>query len=104
MDSTYMKERISNEPIAATKTEFGTDVNFGALTHMLFDHLESNNVEINYKHSVEDIKRTGDGSWEVKVHDIDGEKIEYHTANFVFVGGGGGSLRSEERRVGRGGE
>jgi len=87
-----MKERISNEPIAATKTEFGTDVNFGALTHMLFDHLESNNVEINYKHSVEDIKRTGDGSWEVKVHDIDGEKIEYHTANFVFVGGGGGSL------------
>ena len=87
-----MKERISNEPIAATKTEFGTDVNFGALTHMLFDHLESNNVEINYEHSVEDIKRTGDGSWEVKVHDIDGEKIEYHTANFVFVGGGGGSL------------
>src|SRR5699024_7669002 len=87
-----MKERISNEPIAATKTEFGTDVNFGALTHMLFDHLESNNVEINYKHSVEDIKRTGNGSWEVKVHDIDGEKVEYHTTNFVFIGGGGGSL------------
>ncbi|HLR69161.1 MAG TPA: malate dehydrogenase (quinone), partial [Virgibacillus sp.] len=87
-----MKERILNEPIAATKTDFGTDVNFGALTHMLFDHLESNNVEVNYKHSVEDIKRTDDSSWEVKVHDIDGKKIEYHTANFVFVGGGGGSL------------
>ena len=87
-----MEERISNEPIAATKTEFGTDVNFGALTHMLFNHLESNNVEINYKHSVEDIKRTGNGSWEVKVHDIDGEKVEYHTTNFVFIGGGGGSL------------
>lgn len=87
-----MKERISNEPIAATKTDFGTDVNFGALTHMLFDYLESNNVEINYKHSVEDIKRTDDGSWEVKVHDIDSEKIEYHTTNFVFIGGGGGSL------------
>src|SRR5699024_5784558 len=87
-----MKERILNEPIAATKTDFGTDVNFGALTHMLFDHLESNNVEVNYKHSVEDIKRTDDSSWEVKVHDIDGKKIEYHTANFVIDGFGGGSL------------
>jgi malate dehydrogenase (quinone) len=87
-----MEGRTSNEPIAATKIDSGTDVNFGALTRMLFDHLKSKNVEINYKHSVEDIKRTGDGSWEVKVHDIDSDKIEYHTSNFVFIGGGGGSL------------
>lgn len=87
-----MEGRTSNEPIAATKIDSGTDVNFGALTRMLFDHLQSKNVEINYKHSVEDIKRTSDGSWEVKVHDIDSGKIEYHTAQFVFIGGGGGSL------------
>lgn len=87
-----MKERTSNQPIAATKIDSGTDVNFGALTHMLFDHLKNKNVEINYRHSVEDIQRTDDGSWEVKVHDIDGEKLEYHTAKFVFIGGGGGSL------------
>ncbi|WP_078408824.1 malate:quinone oxidoreductase [Priestia abyssalis] len=87
-----MEGRTSNEPMAATKIDSGTDVNFGALTRMLFDHLKSENVKINYKHSVEDIKRTGDGSWEVKVHDIDSGKIEYHTAKFVFIGGGGGSL------------
>ncbi|MCM3655244.1 malate:quinone oxidoreductase [Metabacillus litoralis] len=87
-----MDGRTSNEPIAATKIDSGTDVNFGALARMLFDHLKSKNVEINYKHSVEDIKRTSDGSWEVKVHDIDSRKIEYHTAKFVFIGGGGGSL------------
>ncbi len=87
-----MNGRTLKEPIAATKIDSGTDVNFGALTCMLFDHLKSQNVEINYKHSVEDIKRTSDGSWEVKVHDIDSGKIEYHTAKFVFIGGGGGSL------------
>jgi malate dehydrogenase (quinone) len=87
-----MEGRTSNEPIAATKIDSGTDVNFGALTRMLFDHLKSKNVEINYKHIVKDIKRTSAGSWEVKVHDIDSGKIEYHTAKFVFIGGGGGSL------------
>ncbi|MGE8205451.1 malate:quinone oxidoreductase [Heyndrickxia sp. NPDC080065] len=87
-----MEGRTSNEPIAATKIDSGTDVNFGALTRMLFDHLKSNNVEINYKHSVKNLKRTSDGLWEVKVHNIDTGKIEYHTAKFVFIGGGGGSL------------
>ncbi len=87
-----MEGRTSNEPIAATKVDSGTDVNFGALTRKLFDHLENNNVEVNYKHSVEDIKRTSDGKWEVKVHDNVNGKIEYHTSKFVFVGGGGGSL------------
>ncbi|MBT2690619.1 malate:quinone oxidoreductase [Bacillus sp. ISL-47] len=87
-----MEGRTSDEPIAATKIDSGTDVNFGALTRLLFEHLESKNVEVNYKHSVEDFKRTSDGMWEVKVKDIDSGKIEYHTAKFVFIGGGGGSL------------
>ncbi|MGM9923687.1 MAG: malate:quinone oxidoreductase [Bacillus sp. (in: firmicutes)] len=87
-----MKDRTSSEPIAATKIDSGTDVNFGALTRILFNHLNNQNVEINYKHSVKDLKRTSDGSWEVKVHDLDNDKIEYHTAKFVFIGGGGGSL------------
>ncbi len=87
-----MQERTTNEPIAATKIDSGTDVNFGALTRMLFNHLKNKNVDVNYKHTVKDIKRTSDGSWEVKVHDIDSGKIEDHTAKFVFIGGGGGSL------------
>ncbi|WP_209121402.1 malate:quinone oxidoreductase [Alkalihalobacillus sp. BA299] len=87
-----MQDRASNEPIAATKIDAGTDVNFGALTRMLFNHLENKNVDINYKHTVHDIKRTSDGSWEVKVHDDSTGDIERHTAKFVFIGGGGGSL------------
>ena len=87
-----MEGRTSDEPIAATKIDSGTDVNFGALTSMMFDHLKTKNVDINYNHTVEDIKRTSDGLWEVKVRDLDNGKIEYHTAKFVFIGGGGGSL------------
>ncbi|MFB9759982.1 malate:quinone oxidoreductase [Ectobacillus funiculus] len=87
-----MQDRVSNEPIAATKIDSGTDVNFGALTRMLFDHLESKNVDINYKHSVNDVKRTSDGLWELKVRNLDNGTVERHTAKFVFIGGGGGSL------------
>lgn len=87
-----MQDRPANEAIAATKIDTGTDVNFGALTRMLFDHLKEKDVDINYNHSVESIKRTKDGLWELKVHDKDGCKMEYHTAKFVFLGAGGGSL------------
>ncbi|WP_408010244.1 malate:quinone oxidoreductase [Pseudalkalibacillus sp. A8] len=87
-----MEGRKLNEPIAATKIDSGTDVNFGALTRKLFDHLKSKDVDINYKHSVEDIKRTSDGSWELKVRNGDSGKVVRQTAKFVFIGGGGGSL------------
>ena len=87
-----MQDRSWNEPIAATKSDFGTDVNFGALTRMLFDYLENKDVKINYNHSVNDIKRTNDGLWELKVQNQFSGTVKRHTAKFVFIGGGGGSL------------
>lgn len=87
-----MKDRPAGEAIAATKIDTGTDVNFGALTRMLIKHLQETNVDVNYNHQVEDIKRTSDGSWELKVKNNADGKLEYHTAKFVFIGGGGGSL------------
>ncbi|MET3293222.1 malate:quinone oxidoreductase [Brevibacillus fluminis] len=87
-----MTDRTSDEPIAATKIDSGTDVNFGALTRMLFDHLQNKNVEVKYEHSVDDIKRTSDGLWELKVKNHKNGVVQRHTAKFVFIGGGGGSL------------
>ncbi|BAC12902.1 malate:quinone oxidoreductase [Oceanobacillus iheyensis HTE831] len=87
-----MDKRDTNEPIAATKIDSGTDVNFGALTRLLFQEFDHKGIDVNYNHSVEDIKRNSEGLWEVKVHDMNDEKIEYHTAKFVFIGAGGGSL------------
>lgn len=87
-----MEGRTSNEPIAATKIDYGTDVNFGALTRILFEDLKTKNVEIHYNHIIKDIKRASDGGWEVKVHNISTGTTEHHIAKFVFIGGGGGSL------------
>lgn len=87
-----MDGRIPDEPVAATRIESGTDVNFGALTRLLFDHLQGRGVEVRYKHGIKDIARTGDGLWKVKVQNLDNGRIEYHSAKFVFIGAGGGSL------------
>lgn len=87
-----MQERDSTEQIAATKIDEGTDVNFGALTRSLFRYLENQDVDLNYNHSVNDIKRTADGLWELKVRNLITGTTEIHKAKFVFIGGGGGSL------------
>lgn len=87
-----MQDRRQDEPIAATKIDSGTDVNFGALTRMLFEHLKNQQVDINYRHSVQDLKQTRDGHWELKVRNLETGTVESITAKFVFIGGGGGSL------------
>lgn len=87
-----MKDRTSSEPVAATKIDSGTDVNFGALTRMLLKHLQEQKVEVHYKHSVKSIKRKSDKSWELTVKNLTSGAVERHRAKFVFIGAGGGSL------------
>ncbi|WP_340399967.1 malate:quinone oxidoreductase [Paenibacillus sp. FSL H8-0079] len=87
-----MKDRTSNEPVAATKIDSGTDVNFGALTRMLIKHLKEQHVGVHYQHSVKNMKRTSDGQWELSVKNLKSGAVERHKAKFVFIGAGGGSL------------
>ena len=87
-----MEGRESFENIAATYMEKGTDVNFGELTRQLFKNLQLEGVSLNYKHEVLDLKQMDDGKWEVKVKDLKTGSDEFHIADFVFIGAGGGSL------------
>ncbi|WP_164667259.1 malate:quinone oxidoreductase [Virgibacillus doumboii] len=87
-----MGDRTIDHPMAATKIDAGTDVNFGALTRKLLGHLEEKNVHVKYNHTVDDIERREDGSWEVKVRNFEDNTLEYHTSGFVFIGAGGGAL------------
>jgi len=87
-----MQDRKIEGPIAATRIDTGTDVNFGALTRMLFKHLQEQNVEIHYNRQVNDIRRSSDGSWELIVRNVESGAVERHQARFVFLGAGGGSL------------
>ncbi|GGH17018.1 malate:quinone oxidoreductase [Sphingobacterium alkalisoli] len=88
-----MEGRDPNEPIAATKMEIGTDVNFGVLTEDLINHLDKkDNIKLSLNQEVKDIDREDDGRWEIEVKDLKtGEKREI-IAKFVFIGAGGHSL------------
>lgn len=88
-----MEGRSASEPIAATKMDIGTDVNFGTLTRDLIHHLDGkSNITLSLNQEVKDVERQDDGRWEVEVKDMKtGRKREIH-AKFVFIGAGGHSL------------
>lgn len=88
-----MEGRTAENPIAATKMDSGTDVNFGELTRQLVANLEKmENISVQFNSTVTDIKRAENGSWEVSVRNFSQNTIEYHTADFVFIGAGGGAI------------
>lgn len=82
----------SEEPIAITYDETGTDVNFGALTKKLISNLQEKHVEVNYKHEVQDIKKQDNGNWNVVIKDLTSGQITNYETEFVFIGAGGASL------------
>ena len=88
-----MEGRDEAEPIAATKMDIGTDVNFGTLTRDLIKNLDNkHNIKLSLNQEVKDIEREDDGRWEIEVKDtLTGQKREIK-AKFVFIGAGGHSL------------
>ena len=84
-----MRGRESNGPIAMTRMENGTDVNFGALTKALFAAQEGQGVDVITNTEVIDLDRTTDGRWKVTVKDRTSGERSTTTARFVFVGAGG---------------
>lgn len=88
-----MEGRDPNQKIAATRTELGTDVNFGALTRSLFNHLKGEHVvDVNLQHEVHHLHQESDGRWHVKVKDLATGHHKEYKAKFVFIGAGGGAL------------
>lgn len=87
-----MEGRKSEEPIAITYDETGTDMNFGALTKKLISNLQEKHVEVNYKHEVQDIKKQDNGNWNVVIKDLTSGQITNYETEFVFIGAGGASL------------
>jgi len=87
-----MEGRTLNEPVAATRMDAGTDVNFGALTRSMFHCLgKREGVRLQFGREVRDIERV-DGRWEVKLRDAETGDTSYLQAPFVFIGAGGGTL------------
>ena len=88
-----MAGRDPAQPVAATRMDLGTDVNFGALTRCLFEHLKKQpGVAFHLAHEVEDFRRKKDGRWRLKINNLHTTEQTIQRARFVFIGAGGGSL------------
>lgn len=83
--------RNTNEPVAATRIETGTDVDFGAITRQLVAGLQSSGAEIKLGTEVRSLKRTA-GGWLVRTNSNEPGFKEIR-ASFVFVGAGGWALK-----------
>jgi malate dehydrogenase (quinone) len=88
-----MEGRNKDIKVAATKMDIGTDVNFGALTDAMMAHVENlNGVKIYLNQEVRDLKKNDSGEWVVTVKNLITHDTVETTADFVFIGAGGGSL------------
>jgi malate dehydrogenase (quinone) len=84
--------RVKAQPIAATRIAAGTDVDFGALTRLLFGVLRSRGAELTGETRVIALKKRRDGLWRITYRREVGLTKEVQLARFVFVGAGGHAL------------
>ncbi|KAE9789367.1 malate:quinone oxidoreductase, partial [Escherichia coli] len=90
-----MEGRDPNQKVAATRTEIGTDVNYGEITRQLVASLKKKeNFNLQLSTEVRGFKRNADNSWSVTVADLKNNEDEHVIkAKFVFIGAGGAALK-----------
>ncbi|MEN8828953.1 MAG: malate dehydrogenase (quinone) [Lentimonas sp.] len=85
-------EGRDDEPLALTKMDRGTDINYGALSTKLIEWLgRQEGCGYATSHRITDLTKDGEG-WEVEVKDLKTKQKFTNKAKFVFIGAGGGSL------------
>ncbi len=93
-----MRGRSEKEPLAATRMEIGTDVNFGTLTRAMFRALSKMpGVKIHYNVEALDLDPDGKGGWNIKVKNLLNDQKDSANTKFVFIGAGGATLHLLKR-------
>jgi malate dehydrogenase (quinone) len=92
-----MADRKPSEKLAATRMEYGSDVDFGALTRHMVAYLKTKtnfnlqlNTQVKKLNKVKD--RAKDNRWHVKLQNKQTKLSNTLCAKFVFLGAGGGAL------------
>ncbi|XTZ39686.1 malate dehydrogenase (quinone) [Salmonella enterica] len=89
-----MEGRNAKQKIAATRTEIGTDVNFGELTRQMIGSLQQKeNFSLHLSTEVRSLKRNADNSWNVTLNNLKGGGEQVIKAKFIFIGAGGAALK-----------
>lgn len=89
--------RAKSQPIAATRSIAGTDVDFGALTHELTDRLVAGGATLRLNERVTGLTKTKNGTWRITGRREVGNTAFSLEARFVFVGAGGAALTLLQR-------
>jgi malate dehydrogenase (quinone) len=93
-----MRGRDKQQPIAATRMDRGTDVDFGSLTRTLFAKLRKMpGVTVHYNVECLDLDPDGKGGWDVFVRNLLSEQKGQVNTKFVFIGAGGATLHLLKR-------
>ncbi|WP_434639639.1 malate dehydrogenase (quinone) [Klebsiella sp. I138] len=89
-----MEGRDPQQKVAATRTEVGTDVNYGEITRQLIAGLQTHdNFSLQLGTVVRRFKRNADNSWTVTLADADNRRQKrVIKAKFIFIGAGGAAL------------
>ncbi len=87
-----IERRSKSEVFAATRSESGTDVDFGSVTRQLIAHLVEQGAELRLGQEATKLRRVSDGSWDIDIRYRAGYGSDTLNARFVFVGAGGGAL------------
>jgi malate dehydrogenase (quinone) len=92
-----MANRSPHEKLAASHVEYGSDVDFGALTRHMVAHLKTQkNFTLHTDTQVKKFDkmkdRSKDNSWHVKLYNLQTKHTKTINAKFVFLGAGGGAL------------
>ncbi len=98
-------EGRGSESVAATRSDSGTDVNFGELSRQLLGWLATQeNCRVVTGHRITSLRRAAAG-WELTVRTAESGESRRVQARFVFIGAGGGTLpllQSADLAVARG--
>jgi len=93
-----MSNRDKKQPVAATRMDIGTDVNFGELTRGMFNQLHKMpGVTIHYNMEALDLDPDGKGGWNVFVKSLLTKEKKKTNTKFVFIGAGGATLHLLKR-------
>jgi malate dehydrogenase (quinone) len=85
--------RPEADRIAATRMVTGTDVDYGALTHLLVAQLSAQpGFSVHYQHRALSLTRDKIDTWRVEVKDLETGETHSTLARFVFIGAGGASI------------
>jgi malate dehydrogenase (quinone) len=90
-----MEGRDPQQKIAATRTEAGTDVNYGEITRQLISSLQMHkNFNLQLNTVVRRFRQNADKSWTITVSDANNSHAKRTIkAKFIFIGAGGAALK-----------